>query len=70
MGKIVRAGAGAGTRIFDKLESEPELEPDNNDWLRNTDYNSLSLLRYGISVFRYMGHIASIQALVSGTDIY
>jgi hypothetical protein len=30
MGKIVRAGAGAG--IFDKLEPErePELEPDKN----------------------------------------
>jgi hypothetical protein len=28
MGKIVRAGAGEG--IFDKLEPEPELEPDKN----------------------------------------
>jgi hypothetical protein len=28
MGKIVRAGAGA--RIFDKLEPEPEQEPDKN----------------------------------------
>jgi hypothetical protein len=28
MGKMVRAGAGAG--IFDKLEPEPELEPDKN----------------------------------------
>jgi hypothetical protein len=26
MGKIVRAGAG----IFDKLKSEPELQPDKN----------------------------------------
>jgi hypothetical protein len=28
MGKMVRAGAGAG--IFDKLELEPELEPHKN----------------------------------------
>jgi hypothetical protein len=28
LGKIVRAGAGAG--IFDKLEPGPELEPDKN----------------------------------------
>jgi hypothetical protein len=34
MGKIVRAGAGAA--IFDKLEPEPELEPDKMDRLRIT----------------------------------
>jgi hypothetical protein len=34
MGKIVRAGAGAG--IFDKLEPEPELEPKKIERLRNT----------------------------------
>jgi hypothetical protein len=30
MGQIVRTGAGAGAKTFDKLEPEPELEPDKN----------------------------------------
>jgi hypothetical protein len=34
MGKMIRAGAGAG--IFDKLEPEPELEPVKMGRLRNT----------------------------------
>jgi hypothetical protein len=30
MGKMVRVGAGAGARIFDKLKPETELEPHKN----------------------------------------
>jgi hypothetical protein len=30
MGKVIRAGDGAGAGIFDKLEPEPELEPVKN----------------------------------------
>jgi hypothetical protein len=37
MGKIVRAGARAGARTFDK--PEPELEPDKMDRLRNIASN-------------------------------
>jgi hypothetical protein len=43
MGKIVRAGAGAG--IFDKLKPEPELEPDKNGPAPQHCLKGLSILK-------------------------
>jgi hypothetical protein len=45
MGKNVRAGAGVGAGIFDKLEPEPELEPDKNELApQHYFYNKVDLV--------------------------